>query len=458
MSIKNISLSSTKQIGFMNNPFVRIVPTYLQSQERIIENLRIIYENRGQLVSYIKKALSTDIIECDVVGKRILIKPNWVKHSSNPQDEICLCTHPNFILALVEILLEWRPASILIADAPVQGCDWSRLLTQDFLEKIDHLSVLSGVSIIIKDFRRVAFSPVSHELEKDKHPLDDYIVFDVGDKSYLEDITSNKNLFRVTCYDPDRLAESHHKGVHKYCIAKDVFDCDLIITMPKIKTHQKSGLTNSMKVLVGINGDKDFLPHHRIGAVECGGDCYQGKHPLRRMSELVIDAANRRQGKWLYHPLSYLSAALWRLSFPTKEQNLAAGWYGNDTVWRMVMDLNMIALYGKNDGSLSDIRQRTLYTLCDGIIGGQGNGPLSPEPLPLGLIAFSNDAFAMDEVAGRLFKLNLEKVPLLKEASRINNKKEIDYYINDNKVGLSDIDSFSMDVIMPPGWVNYNKK
>lgn len=435
--------------------FVNIVPI---AECRSISDLSIIYENEFFLKAAVFKAIESFLSQDAVEGKKVLLKPNWVKHNSNPQDEICLCTHPNFILAFVEILIEWRPNSILIADAPVQGCNWSKLLTQDFLDRVGQLSQSSGVDISIKDFRRVAFSPETNQLEADKKPLDDYIIFDVAEKSYLEDITSDKNLFRVTSYDPDRLAESHHKGMHKYCIAKDVFDYDVIITLPKIKTHQKSGLTNSMKILVGINGDKDYLPHHRIGAVECGGDCYKGKHPFRRMSELVLDAANRRRGRWLYHPLSYLSAALWRLSLPTKEQNLAAGWYGNDTVWRMVMDINMIALYGKADGSLSETPQRTLYTLCDGIIGGQGNGPLLPEPLPLGIIAFSNDAFAMDEVAGRLFKLNLEKVPLLKEASIINKKKTIDYYINGNKVEMKDIEAYAMDVIMPPGWMNYDKK
>lgn len=442
----------------MNNSYVNIITIFSDSSEKTVENLQGIYRDTDKLSSYFKRLLPSHFFEKDIVGKVVLLKPNWVKHNSKPQDEICLCTHPIFILSFIEILLEWKPKSILIADAPIQGCDWTRLLTEDFLERIGQLSESSGVSITIKDFRRVAFSPETNQLETDKKPLDDYIVFDVAERSYLEDITTDKNLFRVTCYNPDRLAESHHKGMHKYCIAKEVFDCDTIITMPKIKTHQKAGLTNSMKILVGINGDKDYLPHHRIGAVESGGDCYKGKHPFRRMSELVLDAANRRRGKCLYQPLSYLSAALWRLSRPTKEQNLAAGWYGNDTVWRMVMDLNMIALYGKADGSLSDTPQRTLYTLCDGIIGGQGNGPLSPDPLPLGIIAFSNDAFAMDEVAGRLFKLDLDKVPLLKEAKRLNKNKSIDYYINGNKVELSAVDEYAVDVVMPPGWINYNKQ
>jgi len=442
----------------MLEPFVEICSCFTPPNQLSVEELANVYKDPDFLSQTITKMVKKYLGKDNITNKNVLLKPNWVRHSTKKDDDICLCTHPIFILTFVEFLLQWRPNSILIADAPVQGCDWSKLLTENFLNRIDQLSKSSGVNIVIKDFRRVAFSPETNELENNKKPLNDYIIFDVAEQSYLEAITSDKNLFRVTCYDPDRLAESHHKGVHKYCIAKDVFECDTIITLPKIKTHQKAGLTNAMKILVGINGDKDYLPHHRIGAVECGGDCYKGKHPLRKMSERILDEANRHRGKWLYHPLSYLSAGLWRLSKPNQEQNLAAGWYGNDTVWRMVMDLNLIAQYGKSDGTLSDTPQRTLFTLCDGIIGGQGNGPLSPDPLPLGIVAFSNDAFAMDEVAGRLFRLNIERIPLLKEAKRLNHDRIIDYYIDGVKCNLSDIDAYSTNVIMPPGWVNYDKQ
>ena len=117
------------------------------------------------------------------------------------------------------------------------------------------------------------------------------MIFDVGTQSYLEPITTSENRFRVTNYNPDRLVNSHRKGVHKYCIAKDVFDVDIVISLPKIKTHQKAGLTNAMKILVGVNGDKDFLPHHRLGAKGYGGDCYPEYNLLRSCSEWCLDTA-----------------------------------------------------------------------------------------------------------------------------------------------------------------------
>ncbi len=179
--------------------------------------------------------------------------------------------------------------------------------------------------------------------------------------------------------------------MHKYCISKALFESDVVISLPKIKTHQRTCITGGLKNIVGLNGDKDFLPHHRLGGTGNGGDCYEGKNHLRYWAELSQDAANRNQGTIFFRPWLKVSGLLWELSIPKEDDDLGAGWYGNDTTWRMVMDLNTIALYGKLDGSLSDEPQRVLYSLCDAIIAGEGDGPLHPEPFPMGIVSFSND-------------------------------------------------------------------
>ncbi len=135
---------------------------------------------------------------------------------------------------------------------------------------------------------------------------------------------------------------------------------------------------------------------------------------------------------------------------------MAATWYGNDTVWRMVMDLNLIATYGKLDGTLSDLPQRTMYTLCDAIVGGQNEGPLYPEPLPSGVLFFSNDPYLSDEVAGNLFKLNLDKIPLLKEARLLNEKKDKEISVNHSIVSINYVRSIGIEAQVPSGWVGYN--
>lgn len=435
--------------------FSDIRTLYESKNNRNIEFLSSLYENEAILHDSIKSLFNKHINPSEINNKKILIKPNWVKHNVKDTDKICLCTHENFIVETLKVILENKPASIIIGDAPIQGCKWELLLSKNFYSTIKQLSNLSSIPIIIKDFRRVTFDPKNNKVEKERNSLDNYVIFDVGTKSYLEPITDSIKKFRVTCYNPDRLAESHNIGIHKYCIIKDIFDCDTFITLPKIKTHQKSGVTNSLKILVGINGDKDYLPHHRKGAIEKGGDCYPGYNPLRSVSELFLDTANRNIGNKKYKLYNFISIILWKLSFPTQEQTLAAGWYGNDTIWRTVFDLNLIALYGKKDGTLSDMPQRVIYSLCDGIIGGQGDGPLNPTPLPLGIIALTNNAYLMDLIIGYIFRLNIDKIPLLKEASKMTGNYSI--YLNGEKISIDKISDISLDVIMPSGWTNYNK-
>ena len=47
---------------------------------------------------------------------------------------------------------------------------------------------------------------------------------------------------------------------------------DVVINLPKLKTHKKTGVTISLKNMVGINGYRNCLPHHTIGTPDASGD------------------------------------------------------------------------------------------------------------------------------------------------------------------------------------------
>ena len=437
--------------------FVDIKSFFSSQDDRTIGYLRNIYDNSDLLYESIKSVMLPHLTPDMIENKKVLLKPNFVLENKKEGDEVCLITHPHFILATLKVILECSPKSIIIGDAPIQNCRWDLMLSDDFYHAVENLSIKYDVPIRIIDFRKVVFYPRLNKFDKSLRKENDYLIFDVGKRSWLDPITDKKNKFRVTNYNPDRMALSHSKGMHKFCVAKEVFESDIVITMPKPKTHRMACLTNSLKILVGINGDKDYLPHHRIGSEKQGGDCYKDYNLFRSFGEILLDSANRRRGGLLYKPLFYLSRILWRMGRPNDEVSANAGWYGNDTVWRMVMDLNTIARYGKLDGTLADTPQRVIYTLCDGIVGGQGSGPLDPDPLPLGIISFSNDPYLMDEVMGRIFSLNISKVPLLREAAMYNRTKTTEYILNGNHVDMAQIDALKTDVILAPGWVNYDK-
>jgi uncharacterized protein (DUF362 family) len=439
--------------------FTIIQSVYDSEKERTIEKLSYLYEDFTLLKRVIYDLLNNNLRDDQVNGKKILLKPNWVLHSRKKSDELCMRTNDNFLLAALEIILEKKPSKIIIGDAPIQGCYWEKVITPAFLDKIKNISARFAVPVEIKDFRRRIYDPAKNNPVSERTPLSEYVIFDLGKDSFLEPISTNKkNIFRVTNYNPDRLGESHSLGKHKYCITRELFDVDVVISLPKIKTHQKTGITGALKNLVGVNGDKDFLPHHRLGGTGFGGDCYPGKNYLRLWSELALDNANRNQGKFLFWYWMKISSVLWRLTKSTNLHNISAAWYGNDTSWRMVMDINKIALFGKADGRVSDQPQRTLFSLCDGIIGGQGNGPLKPEPLPLGIICFSNSSAITDICMAILMRFDFHKIPLLETAYDLSDKNDVNLIFNGRPITLAELVSHSTNTLPAPGWVDFLKE
>lgn len=434
--------------------FVSILTFYNNAAERNFHQLSSIYRDKNVLEKAIENLIREHLNSGSVQGKKILIKPNWVKHSSFPEDEFCLRTHDNFTLAVLETFLKMRPAHIVIGDSPIQLTNWNKMLSSTFYSDIISLSARYNVPVSVIDFRRRKYSMKENSPLTEIRPLSEYVIFDLGKASMLEPITSQgRTKFRVTNYDPDRMQKAHAPGVHKYCIAKEFFDADIVISLPKIKTHQKTGITGALKNLVGINGDKDFLPHHRIGGTKRGGDCYPGGSYLRYWSEMALDEANRRQGRRSFWYWQKLSSILWRLSMPGPEHRIDAGWCGNDTTWRMVLDLNRIAEYGRADGTLAQDKQRQIYSLCDGIIAGQGDGPLRPEPLPLGIISFSNDSALNDKAMALLMGFDPRKLPLLKNSNPTGGSDTITF--NGKKIHLSDLNAYALKALPPKGWINY---
>jgi uncharacterized protein (DUF362 family) len=440
----------------MMQKFVSIQTFFLNSEDRVVDKLTQLYEDIELLERNILNLLTNRIDLTSISGKRVLLKPNWVKHSSSPDDEVCLRTHDHFLLAVLSAIIKQKPAQIVIGDAPIQGCQWNKMLSVSFVSQVKVISEKYNVPVYIKDFRRVTFDPDNNVLQNERSGLDEFLIFNLGKESYLEEITvPGKNLFRVSQYNPDRFTESHSPGVHKYCITKELFESDIVFSLPKIKTHQKAGITAALKNIVGLNGDKDFLPHHRIGGTAFGGDSYPGNNYLRYISELFLDNANRKKGKSSYQIWLKLSSLFWKLSLPKQLHQPSAAWYGNDTTWRMVMDLNKIVFYGRPDGTLADTEQRQFYSLSDGIIGGQGDGPLKPKPLHLGIIMFSNTSSWNDICAATIMGLDPNKIPLLISAKKFERGKDVDIFLNGQTVNSGELETLAIATILPPGWVGY---
>jgi hypothetical protein len=98
------------------------------------------------------------------------------------------------------------------------------------------------------------------------------------------------------------------------------------------------------------------------------------------------------------------------------DSNLEGSWYGNDTVWRTSLDLQRIALYGRADGTIAETPQRAQISITDSIVGGEGEGPMAPTPVPSGFLTGAVNPAAAEWVHCRLMGFDPQRIPLVREA------------------------------------------
>jgi hypothetical protein len=213
------------------------------------------------------------------------------------------------------------------------------------------------------------------------------------------------------------LYSHHHDDVHEYLISKTVLDADVVISLPKLKTHKKVGLTVNMKNLVGINGNKNWLPHHREGTASQGGDQFAEDDLKRRFERTAVSRFKRLfpllgpLRPVIARPIKSLGK---RIFGDTNVDTVRSGnWYGNDTTWRMVIDLNRILFYADAAGRLHERPVRRFFSVVDGIVAGEGNGPLDPKPKAAGVILAGTNPLAVDLACARLMGFDCRRLPVL---------------------------------------------
>lgn len=369
--------------------------------------------------------------------RRVFIKPNWVRHQVDPAFPTeALVTETCLVEATVEVCLEKyrRLEVITVADAPLLDCDFALLESQAGIERLrERFARWRRPRIEILDLRAErARRSAGGYLERLTDGCGDPLgVADVvlGAESFLDEITEPGACFRVSDYDALRTRSHHRPGFHRYRIAASALASELFVNLPKMKTHQKAGITGALKNLVGIVADKSCLTHFRKGKPEAGGDEFAPGTPhLIRVQSRVRE---RLQGR--SRALFWLAGAGWRLlrrlgrlevrglpeHLGTRFYTAGGAWWGNDTIWRMVYDLNQILHYAPaGGGALARQPQRDYVAIVDGVIAGEGNGPLQPLPVRAGVIVASRDPFLADTVMAALMGFDWERIPMLAHRQR----------------------------------------
>jgi hypothetical protein len=313
---------------------------------------------------------------------------------------------------------------IIVADAPQDDADFGRIRSITGLDEIQRFyGEFRGVSLEVYDLRPRRTEKINgvivghHELTGDPAG---YVRCNLGADSAFHEINHLCHLLYGSEYDMGELYSHQCDDVHEYLISRTVLEADCIIGLPKLKTHKKVGLTVNLKNLVGINGNKNWLPHHREGTLSQGGDQFAEDTLKRR-----VERATVAQFKRLFPLLGPLRPLLARpvmsagrgVFGDTARGTVRSGnWHGNDTTWRMVLDLNRILAYADASGTLQKRPVRRFLSVVDGIIAGEGNGPLDATPKECGVVAAGLNPVAVDIACARLMGFPIERLPVLARA------------------------------------------
>ena len=404
--------------------------------------------------------------------RRIVIKPNWVMHETNPAFPIsALVTSSALISATISACLKRYPnaESITVADVPLQTCDWKLLAQQSGLnDVIRSFATHAKPAVRFLDLRREVYVLDAGFLVKGPPAQGDplgYREVIMDESSALDPVSDEADRFRVSDYDPGITTSSHRRGRHRYLISGSMLNADLLINLPKLKTHQKAGLTGALKNLVGTVGSKACLAHHRTGDDEFAPDA-DAMIRLQVRARDVLQKRSRRLfglGRQAWQAIKSLRGIATEGTRENLEGPMYVGsgsWYGNDTIWRMVYDLNRILRYAPREGGpLASSPQRAYVAIMDAMIAGEGNGPLQPLPVSMGMLIAADDPFLADTIGCRLMGFDENRIPLLSHRREFRDPvwgqfDSTAVAIQWNDEARSGIQSLtpSHKFVPPPGW------
>lgn len=357
-------------------------------------------------------------------GETVFLKPNMIAHKHSETDDWdYVVTHGSILRALADyvyIALEGR-GRILIGDAPQTDSKVDRIIAEMGLQEIKtYYQREKNFSVDIIDLRH------EHWIDKDGIYVDTVLLpgdpegtvaVDLGRESLFAELDGLGRRYYGAYYDVDETNAHHRDGKHEYCISRSPIAADVFISVAKLKTHKKCGVTMNIKGLVGINGNKNWLPHYAFGAPETGGDQFPRASKRGALENSLVGRAKKLLLK--RNPLAQFLARkakkfAYGLFGVNSEVVRSGNWHGNDTVWRMSLDLNRILLYANPDGSMRPAGQAKRYfSIVDGLYAMEGNGPVSGTLRKAGMVIGGANPVAVDAACAAVMGFDYRKLPII---------------------------------------------
>ena len=407
----------------------QVVGRHLDRTNRVYDGVRNIFADLALDINNLGRPEWNPLGRFVSPGDRAVVKPNWVLHANQDDGSIeSLITHTSLIRAVVDyLIIALRQNGIIeILDAPLQNCDFDELVRRSLIiDLVEYYrQKYSGVTFSILDVRKTTLhtkvSQIPGIVRQSAQAGDPrgYTMVDLRSESILTDIHHRFRRFRVANYDHRLMRNHHNQDRHEYLVSNSILSADFIVNIPKLKFHIKAGITGALKNLVGINGHKEYLPHHTNGGPDRGGDQYPRRSYIKPLINRLYDDywmnVNRRSQVHNVLEAGLIRALRKTVSVIEGDRMYDGAWSGNDTIPRTTLDLNhVLYFYDHTKGVLSDTQLRNVLHIVDGVVAGDGYGPLRPSRKPAGVIVGGWNPLTIDVCGALLMGLDPLKVPLL---------------------------------------------
>jgi len=398
-------------------------------------------------------------------GDAVVIKPNLVlDRVSDPRSAL---TAGQVVEAVTDLVLEALDGNgqVIIADVPLQSADFEAVIELTGLDPVIARYEREGAPVRILDLRKERLRIVNG-MYRGVQPLRGdplgYTVVNLGEASELEALHSDRERFAVGDYDQESTKRYHmSSNRNEYLIPKTILAADVLINLPKIKTHKKAGITCALKNLVGICGHKSYLPHYRVGMPEDHGDEFAVNHSIKELQRDTIDRL-KSSNALVYKTARTVGRFILGLAMAREPEDLrkvmAGSWYGNDTLWRTILDLNKIARYADSAGQLHATPQRRYLCIADGIYSGEGDGPLRPSTRHDGILIAGANPVLVDLVVCLLMGIAPEAIRQVHHAFAVTRYPLVDISFEEAMNRLPELVTSGvwplpdLHYALPPAW------
>nr|MBU1328626.1 DUF362 domain-containing protein [Candidatus Omnitrophota bacterium] len=404
-------------------------------------------------------------------GDTVLLKPNLVKEIDEyGRVNSGLTTHGSLIRAIIDytyIALKGN-GRIIVADGPINSADFDKIARYAGLYEIKKFyKDMVNFNIEIYDLRQERViekkGKIIRRIKLEGDPRG-YTSVDLGGISKFKEGDLDYKVFKGSECRDDIMFAHHNVDKNEYLISNTLLKADVVINIPKLKTHKKAGVTLSLKNMVGITGDRNWLPHFSGIISDKVTLSPQKKNIVALNIEILSENSRDFVNRYFSGAMRLLKNRLRKQPSGISEHDMQGGnWHGNDIMWRTILDLAFIVTYADRNGIIRDNPQRKNFIIIDGIVGGEGNGPTNPDPKPCGVLLGGFDGCCIDIAASRFMGFDPIKIPKFRN---ILNNGLYKRYCNIDKIHcvsnitdwskkLSDLKGRCLDFKPYVGWKDY---